>query len=71
MKKILLALAGGLIVYEVVSLANQHEGDTISEVMWEATTTRPLVPFVAGLLCGHFFWQRSAAPTGAPACEAL
>jgi hypothetical protein len=61
-KKIFLGLVGGLVVYELVTLSNKHEGDTISEIMWDATTKRPLVPFAFGVLCGHFFWQRSSSP---------
>ena len=70
MQKLFLGLVGGLVVYEVVALANKCEGDTISEIVWTATTKRPLVPFAAGLLMGHFFWQRvdsSPAPRSARA----
>lgn len=52
-------LIGGLLVYECLALRNECEGDTISEIVWAATTKRPIVPFAAGLLCGHFFWQRT------------
>jgi hypothetical protein len=43
--------------YEGVALWTAAPGDTISEIVWEASR-RPLVPFLAGLLCGHFFWSR-------------
>ena len=68
MRKVFLGLCGALVVYEAVAMATECEGDTISEIMWAATTKRPLVPFAAGLLCGHFFWQRSdsQAPELAP-----
>lgn len=70
MKRGFYALVGGLLIYELVALRNECEGDTISEIVWAATTKRPLVPFAAGLLCGHFFWQRtpssSSAPTSSP-----
>jgi hypothetical protein len=71
MRKVFLGLVGGLLVYEAVALANECEGDTISEIMWTATTKRPLVPFAAGLLCGHFFWQRVPSPAPAPPRELL
>jgi hypothetical protein len=58
MRKIFLALLGGALVYEVVALANRCKGDTISEIVWAATTKRPLIPFACGALMGHFFWQR-------------
>ncbi len=58
MRKVFLALLGGAIVYEIVALANRRPGDTISEIVWDATTKRPLIPFACGALMGHFFWQR-------------
>ena len=64
MRPVLLALVGGLVVYEIVTLANEADGDTISELVWAATTRRPVVPFAAGVLCGHLFWQRTrSGPT--------
>lgn len=54
---IFLVIVGALIVYEITALCNQRQGDTISELVWLASK-RPLVPFVMGLICGHFFWQR-------------
>jgi hypothetical protein len=65
MKHVFLGLLGGLVVYEFVALKTQSEGDTISEIMWEATTDRPIVPFALGVVMGHLFWQhrsRAAAP---------
>ena len=59
MKRIFLGLVGGLLVYEFVALRNECEGDTISEIVWTAASERPVVPFAAGVLCGHFFWQRA------------
>ena len=52
---------GGAVVallgYELWTLINKTEHDTISERIWRVSMKRPLVPFAAGLLCGHFFWQ--------------
>lgn len=70
MRWIFRGLVGALLVYEAAALATECEGDTISEMVWAATTKRPLVPFAAGLVCGHFFWQRvprSPAPSSSPA----
>ena len=58
MRSVFLALVGGLVIYEWVALRNECDGDTISEIVWTAATERPIVPFAAGVLCGHFFWQR-------------
>ena len=46
-----------LFIYEAVALINKAPGDTISEIFWHLSR-RPLVPFLFGLLCGHFFWQK-------------
>lgn len=71
MKRIFLALVGGLVAYELYTLSNDRDGDTISEIMWEATTRRPLLPFAMGVLMGHFFWQQSVSKPPAPAPGAL
>lgn len=47
----------GLLVYEVYTLVNKTPGDTLSEAVW-SVAEHPLVPFLAGFVCGHFFWQR-------------
>lgn len=52
---VLLAIAG-LLGWEAYTLANSIPSDTISEVVWRAVVNQPLVPFLAGLLCGHWFW---------------
>ena len=57
-QRVFLGLLGGLCAYELYTLANKCPGDTISEIVWTATHRRPIVPFAAGVLCGHFFWQR-------------
>lgn len=31
---------------------------TISEAVWGWTASHPIVPFGAGVICGHLFWQR-------------
>jgi hypothetical protein len=63
---VFLGLVGGLCVYELVTLANNREGDTISEIMWATTTRRPILPFAFGVLMGHFFWQRVESDPPAP-----
>lgn len=55
--KILLALAGGIGAYEVWALTTKEKGDTISEITWDVTSEYPLVPFLAGVVVGHFWWQ--------------
>jgi hypothetical protein len=57
MKWIFGLLCLSLGAYEVFALLNAKTGDTISEIFWHLSR-RPLVPFLFGLLCGHFFWQK-------------
>jgi len=57
MKTYLFIICLFLVAYEGVALINRPAGDTISEVVWYLSR-RPIVPFLFGLLCGHFFWQR-------------
>lgn len=52
-------IIGGALLYllwEGYTLINNEERDTISERIWRASR-RPLVPFLGGMLMGHFFWQ--------------
>jgi hypothetical protein len=48
----------GLFIYEFFALASSRRGDTISEIIWDVTKKYPLIPFLFGMLMGHFFWQR-------------
>ena len=43
------------VAYEVAALY-QRKGSTISEIVWGAHQY-PILPFMLGVLCGHFFWQ--------------
>ncbi len=45
-----------LFVYEAVALY-RSKGETISQIVWNASAKRPLWPFLFGLLMGHFFWR--------------
>ena len=58
MKRVLFALGAGLAAYEFEALRNRNDGDTISEVVW-AANRYPLIPFLAGMVAGHFFWQEN------------
>lgn len=44
--------------YEIWALATNHQ--TLSRAVWniDASQYGSLLPFLAGLLCGHFFWSR-------------
>ena len=49
----------GLLGYEAYTLLNNVPGDTLSEAVWVVSRDYPLVPFLAGVVCGHFFWNRA------------
>jgi hypothetical protein len=51
---------GLLVLYEAYSLANRIPGDTLSEAVWRAIYRRPLIPFLMGVVMGHFVWQADA-----------
>lgn len=59
MRKYFWAAAAAVAVYEVVAIANRPDGDTISEMTWAGAKKRPLVPFLAGVVAGHLFWQKA------------
>ena len=46
----------GLLIYEGYTIANKKQGDTLSESVWRIAYRRPLIPFLAGMVCGHWFW---------------
>lgn len=56
---ILVGVLAVLLIYEGYALWTPTSGDTISELVWTTTVRYPIIAFLAGLLCGHFFWQRA------------
>ena len=52
-----LSAIGILSTYEIYALATGHT--TLSRAVWTADRGQygPLLPFLAGMLCGHFFWS--------------
>ncbi len=47
-----------LALYELLAALRAMPGAPISELVWRWATCRPIVPFVAGMVAGHLFWQR-------------
>ena len=43
-----------LVSWEIYTLTTAAPDDTISAVIWGVETR--IVPFLAGVLCGHLFW---------------
>lgn len=60
-KKVFLALVFALALYELYALFEVRGGDTISEIIWSTSAHYAILPFAAGVLCGHFFWQRNTS----------
>ena len=58
-KAVWTALLGVGLLFEVYTLTNKKRGDTLSEVVWQASDATPLVPFIVGIICGHWFWPRT------------
>jgi hypothetical protein len=58
--KFVLALAVLASLWEAWTLLNKRPADTISETVWRAVARRPIVPFLLGMLMGHFVWQAAS-----------
>lgn len=59
MRKIMLITAiGAVVVVAVVDgIALMSGSDqTLSDIVFTSSRHTPLIPFLAGLVCGHFFW---------------
>jgi len=54
---ILFGLSALLAAYDIYAVVNSRPGDTISEVIG-FFNRYPVVPFFAGIVCGHLFWTR-------------
>lgn len=54
---VLVSALGFLLCWELWTAFNSVPSDTISENVWRAIQGRPFIPFLAGFLMGHFFWQ--------------
>ena len=46
-----------IVAYDVWAVIAGGIESTISEVVWSWSIRRPIIPFAAGIVCGHFFWQ--------------
>ena len=53
---VILAIVAVVVIFDVaVSVAKVP---TVSERIWFWIHRHPVVAFVAGMVCGHLFWQR-------------
>lgn len=57
---ILLAVASGLIGWDIYTAVDPTPGDTISEVLLGGALSHPIIPFLFGVVMGHLFWPQNA-----------
>lgn len=55
--KVVAAIIGAGLVYEALALGFGWQ--LLSEGVWEISDRVSVFKFLAGVLCGHFFWPRS------------
>lgn len=55
----LASILAAMLSWETYVIWRHIPNSTISECVWAAIQDRPYLPFFAGILCGHLFWQRS------------
>lgn len=45
-------------IYDIYIGVNYGSAATISWVTWTTAKGYPIIPFAAGILCGHLFWSQ-------------
>jgi hypothetical protein len=50
-----LVLLVAALVFEAVAILKGWR--TLSQIVWRVSAGFPLLPFLAGVLCGHFFFR--------------
>ena len=51
-----------LIGYDTIAAIKYGYKDTISWDILNTSLSHPILPFAAGVLCGHFFWPQRHKP---------
>ena len=59
---IIIVLASVLMVWDVYVVFSPEPGDTVSEVTLYFAQRHPVIPFLAGVVCGHLFWPQHVRP---------
>jgi hypothetical protein len=60
MKLTLIVIIGtvfGLVAYDIYIISAMGKQESISAYMIRLSHEHPSIPFLAGVLCGHFFWR--------------
>lgn len=47
-----------VIAYDAWATMDRDNRETISEMITRASFRYPVIPLVAGILCGHFWWSQ-------------
>lgn len=55
-KLVLVAVGVVLIAWDIWLYVSPAPADTISRVLFDTATEHPILPFVFGVLAGHWFW---------------
>lgn len=53
---VLVAISIGLGIWDIFLAADRIKGNTISEVIRSASRRSLMIPFIAGIIIGHWFW---------------
>lgn len=59
---VIICTAAFLIAYDFYAFRTRGKGDTISEVILSYSLRHPVIPFIFGVLMGHFFWPQVVSP---------
>lgn len=51
------AATGALLLYDGLVIWRTKDKVSISQVVWDISAKRPLLPFFLGFLMGHFFFR--------------
>lgn len=55
---LLLIFAGLAIGWDLYVYSYGENADMISNVIWNASSKHPVLPFLTGFLMGHLFWGK-------------
>lgn len=55
----LLICLAGLAIWDIIPATNDQPGDTISEVVRDWSQTIYLLPYITGIVMGHFFINKT------------
>jgi len=57
-QRIVIASVVLLVLLDLLMLSMGGVDATFSRVIYDASKREPIIPFAAGVLCGHLFWPQ-------------